>query len=925
MADSSTSTANSHHLPRARISQDYRLIWVDGSFNESDSDCQNTVQQLRAIVNDVQVFTNSNACVDFLRGVSEEKVLVIISDSLGKDLVPQIHSMSQVNTIYIFCRNREWEQAWTEDWSKIKGVYTRIESICDALEQSLEQRNQESTPTRFVSPDENESKINLNQLEPSFMYTQLFKEALLDMKHDEDERKTLVAYCRKQKKDLPDELEVIDEFERQYRPDKAIWWYTRGSLIYQMLNRALRLLEADIIVNMGFFIHDLHRQIKQLHREQLSQYGGKTFNLYRGQALSSTDFDKLRSTKGGLLSFNSFLSTSKDRNVARFLADSSSRAANKVGILLVMTINPASTSTPFADIDEHSYLGEGEEVLFSMHSVFRVEQVKGLDDLGRLFEVRLTLTSDDDPQLHLLRENMVEELQGSSGWERIGQLLMRVGQLEKAEELYRTLLEQGEDEDNSTHYNQQLGSIKEGQGDYKGALSYYEKCLDIEQRTLSANHPSLAISYSNIGSVCDSMGEYSKALSHYEKSIDICQKSLPPDHPDLVNCCNNIGSVYGSMGEYSKALSYYEKAFSIMQKTLPANHPNLATSCFNIGSVYSDMGEYSKALAYYERCLDVRQKSLPANHPDLASSYNNMGSVYSSIGEYSKALSYYEKALDMMQLTLPANHPSLATTYNNIGSVYSNMGEYQKALSSHERALDIRQQTLPANHPALANSYNNIGLMYSEMGEYSKGLLYYEKCLDMEQRTLPANHPNLATSYSNIGSVYSEMGEYSKALSHYEKSFAIQQKSLPANHPSLAHSFNNIGSVYHSMGEHSKALSYYEKSLDMRQKTLPANHPDLASSYSNIGFVYSEMGEHSKALSYFEKSLDMRQKTLPANHPALADCYNNIGSVYSNMGDYAKALSYFQRALDIWRRALPPNHPNIESILQSIEITKKKL
>ena len=35
--------------------------------------------------------------------------------------------------------------------------------------------------------------------------------------------------------------------------------------------------------------------------------------------------------------------------------------------------------------------------------------------------------------------------------------------------------------------------------EYSKALSYYEKALEIEQKTLPSNHPYLAISYNNIG------------------------------------------------------------------------------------------------------------------------------------------------------------------------------------------------------------------------------------------------------------------------------------------------------------------------------------------------------------------------------------------------------------------------------------------
>ena len=71
------------------------------------------------------------------------------------------------------------------------------------------------------------------------------------------------------------------------------------------------------------------------------------------------------------------------------------------------------------------------------------------------------------------------------------------------------------------------------------------------------------------------MGEYSKALSYYEKDLEISQKSLPPNHPDLAMSCYNIGGLYEKMSEYRKAESFYKRAVNIGQKSLPSNHPDL--------------------------------------------------------------------------------------------------------------------------------------------------------------------------------------------------------------------------------------------------------------------------------------------------------------------------------------------------------------
>ncbi|CAF3733650.1 unnamed protein product [Adineta steineri] len=827
---------------RKHMVQNYLLIWVDASIDQTNKDCQNTLAQLKNVVNDVNLCTESDQCIQVLNEVDKEQVFVIISGPLSQHLVPEIHGIPQLDEIYILCDNKSKHQEWTQNWAKVKGVHTNIDEICQALQLAIKQCDQDTIAVSFLA------------------------EILLDIKYDRKVIKDLAACCREIFNGNPTELQLIDEFERDYRPKRAIWWYTRECFTYKMLNQALRTMDADIIINMGFFLSDIHQQIQRLYEQQVSSYGGNSFVVYRGQGLMKPDFEKLQKVEGGLMSFNSFLSTSKNKKVSFEFAVRASLKPDTVGILFIMPIDPYIKSTPFASITELSYSEvQEEEILFSMHTVFRVNAIKQIGNKNQLYQVELQLTSDQDQQLRLLTDRIREEAGGSTGWHRLGNLLLVIGQFNKAEELYN------------------LAYVKNEQGDYGKAIWYHEKVLEIRQKTLPSNHILLATSY------------------------------------------NKIGNVYNNMREYSKALSSYAEALEIFKNTLPSIHPLLATSYNNIGIVYEKMGENSKAPSFYEKALEIKEKTLPSNHPSLAMSYNNMVIVYTNIGEYSKALSYCEKSLEIKEKTLPPNHSDLATSYNNIFSVYNSMGEYSKALSVCKKALEIEEKTLPPNHSDLATSYNNIGFLYNKMGEYPKALSFLEKALEIQQKTLPSNHPDLAASYNNIGRLYDNMGEYSKALSSHEKALTIWQKTLPSNHPSLATSYSNIGLVYDQLGEYWKALSFYEEALEIYQRTLPSDHPDLATLYNNIGTVYFNMGDYSKALSFHKQGLEIQQKSLPSNHPDFAQSYNNIGFVYKNMKDYSKALSYYECALNILQRALPPTHPHIKIVNESIEVVKNKL
>ncbi|CAF1109295.1 unnamed protein product [Adineta steineri] len=684
-----------------RMAQNYLLVWVDATIDQTSKDYQNMLTQIRAVVNDVTVCTQLEECVEFFHNPDDKKVFVITSGSLGQKLVSAIHGMPELDVIYILCDNISDHEQRTKDWKEIKGVHNNIKDICDALKAGVKQVNQDSIPISFVTANEVVSSENLNQLEPNYMYTQIFKEILLEMEHDHKQAiKILAVYYRKFYHDNMAQLNIINEFEHNYRQEKAIWWYTRECFTYEMLNRALRTLDANTIINMGFFIHDLHQQIVQLHEQQLPNYRGKLLVVYRGQGLLKTDFDKLKKTKGGLMSFNSFLSTTNDQDVSFMFAESALGNPDMVGILFIMTIDPRVSSTPFASIKEASYFkGEEEEILFSMHTVFRVGTIKQMGNNDRLYQIELQLTADDDKQLQQLAECISKEVVGTTGWQRLGELLLKTGHFNEAEELYKVLLEKPSSKSDKALYYNNLGVVKDHQGDYEKAVDYYEKALEIKIKTLPANHPDLAISYSNIGSVYVHMGVYSKALSFYEKALAIYIKTLPANHFLLATSYSNIGGVYREMEECSKSLPFLKKALEIREKTLPANHPSLAISYNNIGSVYIHIGECSKALSFLEKAVGIQEKTLPANHPLLAGSYNNIGFVYSNMREYSKALSFYEKAAGIQEKTLPANHPDLATSYNNIGGLYYNMEEYSKALSYFERALNILKISVPSNHP----------------------------------------------------------------------------------------------------------------------------------------------------------------------------------------------------------------------------------
>jgi tetratricopeptide (TPR) repeat protein len=513
-------------LRHAHQTQNFILVWLDDSIDKVNNEqCVNTIFKLKEITNNVYTFTDIDECIEFVSDIRGAKTFVITSDVFGRKMIPTAQKMSQISAVYIYCKNKAHFEESAMQWSKVKSVCTDVVSICEMLTRVAQQYDHNTTSISFVASSIGDTNPDLDQLDQSFMYTQILKEILLTIDFEQKHITEFITYCREQFADSVGELKHIDKLEQEYHEHVPIWWYTSPSFLYSTLNGALRNMEVDTIINMGFFIQHLHQNIATIHAEQFavpSHLG--SFVAYRGQGLPRTDFVRLMKTQGGLLSFNNFLSTSLNRTVSLFFAESNAGNSDMVGILFQIAIDSSISAAPFAKIREVSYIPDEEEILFSMHSIFRIGHIDEIDENEHLWQVDLTLTDDHDPQLHTLTEHIRKKtFPSQKGWYRLASLLVKLGQFHKAEQVCELLLSQTQNDQETANIHHLLGIIVNKQGKYVQAFSCYKQSLKIYQ-------------------------------------------NFPPIRPTFAAYCDSLGLVYRNMGKYTEALSYYQTALENRQK-----------------------------------------------------------------------------------------------------------------------------------------------------------------------------------------------------------------------------------------------------------------------------------------------------------------------------------------------------------------------
>ena len=96
-----TSLSSSGTQQIQRIVQNFFLVWINPSMDESTADFHNSLDQLRSVINDVTTFKQQDDAIDFLTEMHGMSGFLIVNDTLGQQILPLIHDISVLDAIYI--------------------------------------------------------------------------------------------------------------------------------------------------------------------------------------------------------------------------------------------------------------------------------------------------------------------------------------------------------------------------------------------------------------------------------------------------------------------------------------------------------------------------------------------------------------------------------------------------------------------------------------------------------------------------------------------------------------------------------------------------------------------------------------------------------------------------------------------------------
>eukprot|EP00808_Paulinella_micropora_P005748 g72162.t1 len=308
-----------------------------------------------------------------------------------------------------------------------------------------------------------------------------------------------------------------------------------------------------------------------------------------------------------------------------------------------------------------------------------------------------------------------------------------------------------------------IGVLLVDLGDLKGAEELFRHSLEAREKMLGPEHIHTLGSVGNLASLLCRKSKLAEAEPLIRRALQAREKKLGADHPNTLTVANNLGDLLQQQGKLLEAESLYRRVLQAREKKLGADHPDTVTSVNNLGDLLRKQGKLAAAEPLCRRALQAREKTLGAEHPQTVISLGNLGCLLEKQGKLAEAEPLHRRALEAMEKALGAELPNTLTSVNNLGMLMKKQGKLEEAEALYRRALQGKEKALGAEHPSTLISVFNLAYFLEEQSKLAEAEALYRRSVQGCEKTLGAEHPQTLTWVNNLARFLEEQGKLAEA------------------------------------------------------------------------------------------------------------------------------------------------------------------
>ena len=254
--------------------------------------------------------------------------------------------------------------------------------------------------------------------------------------------------------------------------------------------------------------------------------------------------------------------------------------------------------------------------------------------------------------------------------------------LHQALQLARSTL--GEEDEDVVSALNSLGVLFKYTGRFDEAAALYGGAIAVVEAGRK-DEATLATLCHNLGGLEHARGEYARAEPPARRAVELRERALGPDHPSVAADLAALAAVVEARGRHAEAEAMYVRALAIFERVYGPVHYEIAVTLNNVAGIREAAGRPEEAEALYRRALSIKEALLGADHPDVAMTLNNLALLLASIGRGAEATLLYARALATFAAHLDRGHPKVQGCLANYLALLRDQGRGAAARALSER------------------------------------------------------------------------------------------------------------------------------------------------------------------------------------------------------------------------------------------------
>jgi len=248
-----------------------------------------------------------------------------------------------------------------------------------------------------------------------------------------------------------------------------------------------------------------------------------------------------------------------------------------------------------------------------------------------------------------------------------------------------------------------------------------------------------------------------------EAVLDVMERTLPPDHPSIHVARQNLALTLFQLGDLAGARSLQEKVLDARERTLPADHRDLQAAREILALTMLQLGDLNGALAAYRDSLTIfkaladRDKSNTQWQSDLSMSDSKIGDALKAQGKLDEAAKRFRDTIRRQPFHIEARL-ALASLHVDQNRFAAAERELAEIIQNVEKAIE--QPEGEKLKPLAARCRNMLGHVLYRLGNHARAV----EVLDMAMADAGDDVPRQAQILGDRALALSGLDEHEQAI-----------------------------------------------------------------------------------------------------------------------------------------------------------------